>query len=167
MSTFYNIPEELQPYAWNAERHTWQHLPMRVRVKNGPREYHRAGFEAGVIWLLDRLTGAQEGQEIISVKPAPVGEGKQRVVPGEVAAAVVTRRVELLSPLKGRVARGESLSTDEQAALLGLVEDAIREAEADDARRRDLVARVRNLRGQARGLAGSLEDFLHDWDGLR
>ena len=84
------------------------------------------------------------------------------MVPGEVMAAVITRRVELLTPLLSRVKRGELLTQSDQVNLLGLVADAIREAEADDRRRRRLIGRIKTLRGSARGLYNSIDRFLDE-----
>lgn len=92
-----------------------------------------------------------------------MGSGK-RLVPTGVAAAVITRRVELLKPLRGQVERGQSLSVADQLALIDLVSDAIKQAEAQDERERDLKRRLRDLQRNARGLAGALDTMLEELD---
>jgi hypothetical protein len=80
------------------------------------------------------------------------------MVPGEVAAAVMTRRVELLAPLRRRIKKGDyAVEKSDGLALLDLVADAIREAEADDERRRVLIVDVRALRENLKGTLTTLD----------
>lgn len=84
------------------------------------------------------------------------------MVPSEVAAAVQTRRVELLSPLRARVSR-EGLGPEDAVALIDLVRDAIVEAQKDDERCQVLIQRVEGLRGNLKGALVTLDTLVAEF----
>jgi hypothetical protein len=86
------------------------------------------------------------------------------VVPGEVAAAVTTRRPELLTPLRVRVGK-DGLDAASATALLDLVRDAILEAQKDDERYRALLVRLESLRATAKGLLTALDKLTAEMTG--
>jgi hypothetical protein len=86
------------------------------------------------------------------------------MVPGEVAAAVVTRRPELLTPLRRAVGK-DGLDAVNATALLDLVRDAIMEAQKDDERYRALLVRLESLRATAKGLLTSLDGLTAEMTG--
>lgn len=90
---------------------------------------------------------------------------KKTMVPMEIAAAVSTRRPELLTPLRNRIERGEVVAREDALALLDLVRDAINEAQADDDRRRALVAEVKSLRAALKGAITNLDKMTARFEG--
>lgn len=72
--------------------------------------------------------------------------GEQFLVPSEVAAAIKTRRVELLTPLRNRIMAGDILDDDAALGMVGIIEDYIASVETSDDVRRDLVEGIKQMR---------------------
>jgi hypothetical protein len=90
----------------------------------------------------------------------------KKMVPGEIAAAVSTRRPELLTPLRARIKNGSgTISKEDALTLLDLIADAIKEAQDDDERRRVLVERVKGFRGNFSGAIGTLDKMIAEFEG--
>lgn len=90
----------------------------------------------------------------------------QLMVPGEVAAAVITRRPELLAPLRQHVMDEGRLDADTTLNLIDLVRDAILEAQKDDEKHRAFLVRVESLRGTAKGLLTALDAMVDEMSGM-
>ena len=83
---------------------------------------------------------------------------KKHVVPGEIHAALMTGRPELVYALQGSIERGEeSLDLQAQAALLGLIVDLIDQANKDRDKLNDLTKALKNAWSQAKGVSSALD----------
>jgi hypothetical protein len=87
--------------------------------------------------------------------------GTELHVPGEVVAAIITGRPELLLFLRKRLAAGDALDNLQAQALVDLVERGIREQQQDLEAFEALLQEVSQVRGTMAGMGRKL-DALQD-----
>jgi hypothetical protein len=84
-----------------------------------------------------------------------------RVLPGGIAAALMTRRPELVKMVAAEVRLGTTVLTPEdQAELIGLIGDLISQSVNDQERLRQMILTIKGIREFGKGLEGQAERLM-------
>lgn len=90
-----------------------------------------------------------------------MADDKERILPGGIAAALMTRRPELVKIVAAAVRLGtQVLTPEDQAEIIELVGDLIRQNVADQNRMRDMLLTIKGIREFGKGLEGQAEKLM-------